>query len=326
MIGFPKKAVHGGRIQEIRRLCSKDILDVSASLNPYTPAVDCTFSMDDLGNYPDDSYVCLKEKIGSVFHRNPAEICVGNGSVELIRTYCAVIGGTTCRIDMPTFGEYGLAAQLAEKQIVSNTKADIRILCNPNNPTGILLRRDEILRILESETQLFVDEAFMMLARKNESVADRRDDNLFVLRSLTKSFSVPGIRFGFGFGPEDLIEKIETARAPWSVNSFAEKYAIAALDHLAELEQAREKITLERERMMRKLSDIALSWYPSEVNYLTIRLPEKAADVAERLLKKGILVRDCTSFGLDTCIRIAVMTKEIDDRVLDALADVIRKE
>ncbi|HJJ48822.1 MAG TPA: histidinol-phosphate transaminase [Methanocorpusculum sp.] len=325
MTGFPKKAEHGGRIQEIQRMCRKDILDVSASLNPYPPNVDCTFSIEDLRNYPDDTYTCLKEKISSIFHRSPAEICVGNGSGELIRAYCTVIPGTTCRIDTPTFGEYSLAAQLAGKQIISSQKADIRFLCNPNNPTGTLLTRNEVIQILEEENELFVDEAFMMLAKQNESVSDIRDSNLFVLRSLTKSFSVPGIRFGFGFGPKDLIEKIETARTPWSVNSFAEKYALAALDHFSELEHTREKITRERERLTKKLHEINLTCFESHVNYLTIHLPKPADEITGKLLKKGILVRDCTSFGLPDCIRIAVMTPEINNRVTDAITEVLQE-
>ena len=85
----------------------------------------------------------------------------------------------------------------------------------------------------------FVDEAFIELADPRESLVDVREQPLFVLRSLTKSFAVPGIRFGYGFGDPDLIAKIETARPPWSVNAYAESFALEAFLHLDELETAR---------------------------------------------------------------------------------------
>ncbi len=89
---------------------------------------------------------------------------------------------------------------------------------------------------------LFCDEAFIELCDPKESLADITSPHLFVLRSLTKSFSCPGIRFGYGFGSPELIEKIETARSPWSVNAFAESYALEALLHIEELAASRDYI------------------------------------------------------------------------------------
>ena len=79
---------------------------------------------------------------------------------------------------------------------------------------------------------LFCDEAFISLADPRESIADIRDPHLFVLHSLTKSFAVPGLRIGFGFGDRELVEKIETARSPWCVNAYAEAFAMEALLHI----------------------------------------------------------------------------------------------
>lgn len=323
---FPEKVTHGGKILETRRRFGSELLDVSASMNPFVPQFSCAYDTADLACYPDDTYAALKEKIGHVFSRTTDEICVGNGSAELIRVFCSMTMqvGTRCRIDMPTFGEYGLSAQLAGATVVSNEKADVRFVCNPNNPTGVLLPR-EIMRglLVESEeagTRLFVDEAFMELAAADESVADIHSDNLFVLRSITKCFSVPGIRFGFGFGPAELVEKIETARTPWTVNAFAEKYAMLAFDHYAELRDSAEKITAEREWYFTELAKLGLSFYPSQVNFITIQLPLPAARAAEKMLESGILVRDCTSFGLSDCIRVSVETRDKNRRVLEAVA------
>ena len=99
---FPKKAVHGGKIQEMRRRFGDALLDVSASMNPFVPEFPCAYNHEDLAVYPDDSYTELKEKIASVFRRDVEEICVGNGSAEIIRVFCKVTDGKTCRIDMPS--------------------------------------------------------------------------------------------------------------------------------------------------------------------------------------------------------------------------------
>ncbi len=322
---FPKKVMHGGKIHEMRKRFGDSLIDVSASMNPFVPDFACAYDHADLAVYPDDSYTELKEKISSVFHRPIDEICVGNGSAEIVRVFCQVTDGKTCRIDMPTFGEYGLSARLAGKTVLQNTDADIRFVCNPNNPTGILKPRAEMLNILEEETarnsMLFVDEAFMELAAADETISDILSPNLFVMRSLTKCFTVPGIRFGFGFGDAELIEKIETARTPWTVNAFAERYAMAAFDHYAELKESAEKISVERDWYISELEKLGCSCYPSQVNFITFDTGRPASEVFSAMLEHGVYVRDCTSFELPTCIRVSVETREKNRRVLEALSE-----
>lgn len=327
---FPEKAVHGGRIIALRQKYGPDLLDVSASMNPFLPLISCDFQEIDLCVYPDDTYSALKDKIGHVFSRPTDEICVGNGSAELIRVYCNVLlsPNDTVRIDPPTFGEYGLSAKLAGANVVSGMDADLRIICNPNNPTGILQSRDEMLALLDDCTKknsrLFVDEAFMELAARNESISDIRSDDLFVMRSITKCFSVPGIRFGFGFGPADLIEKIETVRTPWTVNAFAEAFTMRALDHYDDLVLSAEKISAEREWYFARLTELDLSFEPSSVNYILVHLGRNASEFTESMLEHGVLVRDCTSFGLLESIRISVETREKNLRVMEALSACLR--
>ncbi len=327
---FPEKAVHGGRIIALRQKYGPDLLDVSASMNPFLPHLPCDFRDVDLCVYPDDTYSALKDKIGHVFSRSSDEICVGNGSAELIRVYCSVVLSSkdTVRIDPPTFGEYALSAKLAGAKVVSGSDADLLVICNPNNPTGILQSRDEMLAHLDDcakkNSRLFVDEAFMELAARDESISDIRSDDLFVMRSITKCFSVPGIRFGFGFGPADLIEKIETVRIPWTVNAFAEAFTMQALDHYGELVDSAEKISREREWYFARLTELGLSFAPSSVNYILVRLGRNASAFTDAMLKHGILVRDCTSFGLHDSIRISIETREKNLRVVEALRECLR--
>lgn len=326
---FPKKVVHGGKIKQIREDTGRDIIDFSANLNPFVPQVAADLSPDLLGCYPDDQYSAVKEAISARFCRPVDEIAVGNGSVELIRVFClaALFPGARVRIANPTFGEYAFSARLAGAlPALPGEHAEVRFICNPNNPTGELLSRQDILTLQANcpGGLLFVDEAFIELSDPAQSVADIRDPDLFVLRSLTKCFSVPGIRFGYAFGDPDLIRKIETIRPPWSVNSFAEHYALAAFRSFDQLEISRRKIGEEREWLIRQLSRFNLFIHTSAVNFLLLTFPFDVAPLCARLLEGGILVRDCHSFGLGDSVRIAVRTRDENRRFLEVLERCLR--
>jgi threonine-phosphate decarboxylase len=333
-VDFPQRAVHGGTGKRQREKTKEKVLDFSASVNPFPPRVDWHCDPTDLSAYPDDTYIELKERIGSVFSRDPSEICVGNGSIEIIRVFSSVVLGHAGKtryffVESPTFGEYELSARLAGAEPTPKPqKADVRFICNPNNPTGTLQPRTNILQMLEAvKTQkgiLFCDEAFIGLADPKESVADIRDPNLFVLHSLTKTFAVPGLRIGFGFGDPDLIEKIEIARSPWCVNAYAEAFAMEALTHLGDLAGSRKAIEKERSRIVSGISNIGLRCRPSSANYLLIECGSDVTSLCETLARMNILVRHCGSFGLPTCIRVAVMAPEENSRLLEALASCVR--
>jgi len=305
----------------------KDILDFSANFNPYPPPVDWSPDTAHIREYPDDTYTILKETIARTFRRNPEEICVGNGSVELIRAFslAALAPGDRYLIDHPTFGEYAVGAHIAgARETTDIRKAAVRYLCNPNNPTGRLFSPDDIRACLEegrtAGVLLFVDEAFIEMVPGRASCVGWTDDHLFILRSLTKSFTVPGLRFGYGFGDPDLISRIEVARPPWTVNAFAEQFAIRAFEAYDELEESRRLIARDRERLLEKLDAIGLSWEPPSANFVLVHLPVAATPMVEQLVQKhGILVRDCTSFGLPSSIRIAVRRPEENAQCIEAI-------
>ena len=286
--------------------------------------------------YPDDTYSGLKERIGTgLLPANPDEICVGNGSIEIIRVFCSVTLGrgstepgiflSSPRHLASTNSLPGLPVQSAA---ANPEEADVRFICNPNNPTGTLLHRAELLHILETVKHhngiLFCDEAFISLADPKESLVDIRDPHLFVLHSLTKSFAVPGLRIGFGFGDRDLVEKIETARSPWCVNAYAEAFAMEALLHIGELADSRRAIAKERDRLVSAISRLGLTCYPSSVNFLLVECGRDVSSLCEALARKNILVRNCASFGLPTCIRIAVRTPDENTQLLEALGSCVR--
>jgi len=327
VIDFPKREVHGGTGKLMHEKTRETILDFSASINPFPPRFSWQPDLSSLGYYPDDSYHELKEQISRTFHRTPDEICVGNGSIELIRVFCSVMlkGDKKFFTEPHTFGEYALSAYLAgAHKTVNSRESDVSFICNPNNPSGVLRKKDDMIRYLgdcrSRGSLLFCDEAFIELSDPVQSMVDICDPGLFVLHSLTKSFSVPGIRFGYGFGDPDLIEKIEIARPPWSVNAFAESYALQALRHWDELAGSREALATERDFLASAIGNLGMRPGPSAANYLLVECDRYVTSLCRCLARRNILVRDCTSFGLPTCIRVAVRTRDENRILLEALA------
>lgn len=322
---FLNKVIHGGKVKSIRERGNPDILDFSANLNPAPPKLNFFPDPKNLSYYPDDSYYALKLAISKIFRRKPEEITVGNGSIEIIRVFCASFlkPGDIVHIQEPTFGEYAYSAGLYGAEIGdSKSRAKASFFCNPNNPTGELVTKEYLEGYLrdcaESDSILFLDEAFIELSDPSQSMVANCDPSLFVLRSLTKSFSVPGIRFGYGFGDCDLIEKMEAVRPPWTVNTFAEEFALEAFRHYQDLEASRRYIHKEREWLMNKFSDFPVRIYPSSTNFILLDFGEDITDLCAGLEREGILVRDCHSFGLPTCIRVAVRTRDENRRLIEA--------
>jgi threonine-phosphate decarboxylase len=131
---------------------------------------------------------------------------------------------------------------------------------------------------------------------------------------------VPGIRFGFGFGDKDLIEKIEISRPPWSVNAFAEAFAMQALVHIDDLKESRERIREERDWLSSEITALGFNCHLSSVNFILVECNRNVAKLCDCLEKRLILVRDCTSFGLPTCIRVAVRTHDENLRLMEAIS------
>ncbi|NYT06095.1 MAG: histidinol-phosphate aminotransferase family protein [Methanomicrobiales archaeon] len=329
--GIVAKVVHGGKVPRQKNNTATHYIDFSANFNPFPPRVAWSPDLALLADYPDDEYLELREAYARLVGRAPEEICVGNGSAEIIRTFCHTVirEGMPVRIDPPTFGEYALSARLAGGTVAAGSGgAGVRFLCNPNNPTGYLTPRSNIVEMLaaaeKADRVLFVDEAFIELADPRQSVADIASPHLFVMRSLTKEFAVPGIRFGFGIGDPALVSRMEIMRPPWSVNSFAESFALAAARKYRDLGESRHRIENEREWICSRLLGAGIAYEPSATNFIMLYPGQPAAPLTAALRTMGILVRDCTSFGKPEAIRVAVRTREENRLLLEALFACVR--
>lgn len=344
-----EKCKHGGKVQEAMESLGAEPLDFSANINPLgSPPLRELFleELEHIGHYPDNGYKDFRRAAGKFVNVNMNCIVPGNGSSELIRLFaeCCFEEGDTGLVPTPSFGEYAnqslLAGAVVKRVNIGDdglpllTDADLAeakllFLCNPNNPTGWLLSRDQVLNLADrcerAEVFLLVDEAFIELSDPEQSVADiaPQREFLFVMRSLTKSFGVPGLRLGFGVTNPTLAEILNRARIPWSVGSIAAAAAVYLLGCEDHLERSRIVIREELKYLTRALQDLGLEPLPSWVNFILVNIGPSGLDsddLAERTMARGVLVRDCQSFGLGkSFIRVAVRGHSENEQLIAAL-------
>jgi threonine-phosphate decarboxylase len=339
---------HGGIYSVDHR---KVKLDFSSSVNPLGAPPRALRAIvknakDLSSKYPDPESSGLRKSLAKYLKLDEDWIVAGNGAVEIIYWFAQAFSGKKVVIPSPTFCEYELASKKAgasvdivpmiefaldsDSVITATRGADALYLCNPNNPTG-KLATGQIRKILDGigkKTMVLLDECFIELAGDggNSSFVSSLEEyeNLVILRSLTKSFALAGLRVGYACASPANIEKLKRHRIPWNVNALAQAAGVAALSDSKHL--ARSRIAVERERkfLIARLSKIdSFAPVESDVNYfmLNLRGQDSTTFRDELLSKTGILVRDCSTFnGMDAHhVRIAVKTHGENLRLIKAL-------
>lgn len=365
-----KQCKHGGLVKkaaEEYNIPEHRILDASASLNPYGTPFEHEYTGLNLENlikdalkradqYPDNRYLNFKSAASKFVGCNPENIIPGNGSSEIIRLVAeaTIEKGDIVLIPSPTFSEYeqqcsifGAEIKYIKQEILPEitdeilSSARILFVCNPNNPTGKLLSREELIHIIEKCKQnnviIFVDEAFIELSDPSKSIVDlvETNEHLFVQRSLTKAFAIPGIRMGFGVTSTKTANLLNKIRLPWNLGCIAEEISIALMSmengcYSTFLEESRKMITAEKNYMMEKLVRRGFNPYPSSVNYIFVDISDLSMDSIEftsRIAAHGVLIRDCSSFQDlgNNYIRIAVRTREENDRIIESIRETIQE-
>ncbi len=350
---------HGGDVfsaAEEYRLNLRDILDFSANINPLGPPLTAIRAIKDnldlIVHYPDPDCRELKAAIRVYLGIDRDNILVGNGSIALIYQLVRMIKPQLALLPSPTFSEYELAivknggrvrfAVLEEERnfaldiedlIRRSDDVDIIFLCNPNNPTGSIntsAELEELINFAESRgIWVVIDEAFMDFIENKDrySLATRsiRCDNLIVLGSLTKIFALAGLRLGYAVAKQDNIERLAKYTEPWSVNYLAQVAGVSALKDKEYIMRTKDLIRRERKRLWNELSTLrGIKPFPSVANYILVRILKagRTADMLGKLLaRKGILIRDCSSFrSLDErYIRLAVKDREANSKLLKEL-------
>jgi len=300
-----------------------------------------------ISEYPDSDSVNLRKALQWYCKIPHEQIVIGNGATEIIYNFCKAFLSkkTPVLIPIPTFGEYEAAAKLSGCKITffktmnleSNLDNFIKkipkngcvFVCNPNNPTGKLLSKRNLLKIIQAAKKksslAFVDESFIeLVSESNQSIIKyvKKFSNLFILRSMTKSFGLAGIRVGYGIGSKQIISILNNLKIPWNVSGLAQHAARAALCSISYLNKAKKIIENESQYLRNSISKIdGFECHDAAANFILIKTKQKSKTIQKKLLKKKILIRDCSSFrGLNNnYIRIAVKTRKENKKLVKAL-------
>ena len=324
---------HGGDVYNY-----KDIIDFSTNINlmgmPEGVIRGAYEGVDLSQNYPDPYCLELREAISEYENVNVEEIICGNGAADLIFSLSFSRKPKKALVLAPTFYEYEKALRASGCQIeyfyLSEEKGfvieenfinslvediDMVFLCNPNNPTGELIKKDFIYRIIkrcaEKNIFLVVDECFMYFV-ENQSEYSVKEfakgyRNLFILKAFTKIYAMPGLRLGYGIcSNKEVLEKMYEISQPWSISIPAQRAGINALKETEYVENSLKVLKEEKEYLINELLKKEFKIYGSNANYIFFKV--NSSDFFEECLKKGFLIRDCSNYkGLEKgYYRIAV--------------------
>lgn len=351
---------HGGNLQEIseKYQLTEPLIDFSANINPLGMPKEVQHALSqavtELGNYPDLRYAKLREAIAKFHEVDKNWVYPTNGAAEAIFNLASVLQTKKLLLLAPTFMEYEGAFrnyqttfcyfELEEQDFQVNIEkliafaqkenCDAICLCNPNNPTGKVLSK-EVLQSLVTfcqakQIRLIIDEAFIDFTdeKKNSLVSELENyRELYILRSLTKMYGIPGIRLGYLLtANQRVLNALAERTIPWHINTFADVAGQAALKDRNFIYETKKVIERERHYLLQGLQKFSttIKTFESDVNYLFFEYLG-SDNLQEKLIKKGFLIRSCDSFrGLSKkYYRVAVKDHQKNQLLLAALGEIL---
>ena len=345
---------HGGNIY-----ANTGVIDFSANISPFginekviRAVIDSSRKWSD---YPDPHCIELIRKISQHECMDENRIVCGNGAADLIYRIAHAFKPQNAVICAPSFSEYQKALSEAECNIHNYTlyeendfligteitefikanSPDIVFICTPNNPTGKLIMPDVLKNIaelcLKKDILLVCDECFIDFVSDGDKYSLKNSFNYYciILKAFTKFFAMPGLRLGYALcGSEQIANKLKNSGQYWSISTPAQAAGIAALDAYHDMdnrltkEYISEVIKEERGYLTDNLSSLGIKVFSSDANYILLR---SSLDLYGALLKKNILIRDCSNFsGLKKCFyRIAVKKHEDNVTLINAVKEVL---
>ena len=356
----------GVKPEELRALGldPEDVLDFSASVSPIGPPEGVWEALRrvDLGAYPDPHCLVFRETLSAHLSQDgetPAKvpienILVGNGSTEIIHllTRAFLSGESPAGIRSalqlsPTYGEYAGACALMGVAIsdfqallcppfrwdmeeaasrITEERSRLVFVCNPNNPTGVFLDKEEVETLAEAAAAggglLVIDEAYISFVDESwDSLAIALEGNVVLLRSMTKDYALTSLRLGYAVASTNIIDKLAALQPDWSVNGFAQAAGMAALADTGYLPRAKDAVNEAKDYLADRLDRLGLTVLPSAANFVLVDVSD-AKLWRDKLMRLGIFVRDCASFGLPSYIRIGIRTMPDCQRLVAAMETV----
>lgn len=348
---------HGANIFEIAKnegIEIKDIRDFSSNINPLGPSKKALDELKNnlnlLSSYPDVDYVDLKKSISTYADCKSENIVLGLGSTEILKDAINFFAPKISMILSPCYSEYErelkkisskiIEYNLEEKnnfkinldeiiKIINEKKVEFLIFANPNNPTGTILKSQEIEKILnETDTKILVDETYVEFTDMKVYSSSKLIDfyeNLFVVRGTSKFFALPGIRLGYGLSSNDkLLKFFKEKEILWQINSVAEICGKVMFSDKEYIEKVYNFIKTRREYFYEEVSKIKnLKVYESYGNFILVKILRglNSKNLREKLMKKGLVIRDCQTFRNldDSYFRFCLLDDDANKKLLENL-------
>ncbi len=321
-----------------------NVVKLNTNENPYPPSpktgdVLRGFDLDRLRRYPDPNFRLLRERLAEIHSTVPERIFVGNGSDEILTLAARAFvedDGLIASMD-PSYSLYRTLAAIRDVRYAPvPLSADFTcwgaipegvslfLLTNPNAPTGVRYLDGEVEKLKRelSGGVLLIDEAYADFSGRSLDfmAAAGGNDNTIVMRTLSKSYSLAGLRLGYAIGPEDLIEALYKVKDSYNVDAVAQAVALAALNDIAWMEANTAKVVATRERFIAALAVRGWDTVPSSSNFIFTKPPRMAAeDVFQKLREMRIFVRYFKGPRTGDRLRITIGTDADMDRLLEAL-------
>ncbi len=347
----------GKPIAELARemgLNEVDIVKLASNENPLGPSpaalAAIQTALPELARYPDGNGFALKAALAERYAVTAEQVVLGNGSNDVLEfaARAFLTPGSSAVFSQHAFAVYPLVVQamgarsieVPAKEFGNDPQAlldaiaeDTRIvfIANPNNPTGTLLLRDALLRLIEQipPTVLVVlDEAYYeYLAPKVAADSVNwlpRFPNLLIARTFSKAYGLAGLRVGFALAHPEVAALLNRVRQPFNVSSVAQAAALAALGDTAHLQRSIALNTAGMQQICAGLTQLGLPFIPSFGNFLSFRIGN-ASGVYQRLLQRGVIVRPVANYGMPDYLRVSIGLEAENDKFLSALASAIQE-
>lgn len=354
---------HGANVFEIAKdegIKIEDIRDFSSNINPLGPSKKALESLKDnlnlLSTYPDVDYLDLREAISTYASCKRENIVLGLGSTEILRDTIYYFAPKTAMILSPCYSEYErelrkISSHIFEYNLeekndfkinldqiintINEKNIDFLIFANPNNPTGTILKKSEIERILrETKAKVLVDETYIEftdMETYSSSGLTKSYDNLVVVRGTSKFFALPGIRLGYGLtSNEGLLKFFKDKEVLWQINSVAEICGKVMFSDEAYIKEVHDFIRIRRENFYKELAGIEnLKAYDSFGNFVLVKIlrgPD-ASKLREKLMKKGLVIRNCETFKNlnESYFRFCILDDDANERLIENLKEIYQE-
>jgi len=323
-----------------------EVVKLNTNENPYPPSPQVMKTLaeikpEQLRRYPDPLGNAFREAAAELNGVQPENIMCCNGGDDLlsiaIRAFCDE--GRPLAYPMPTYSLYPVLARLQNCEAIeipfgekfdlpaglATTGAALTIVCNPNAPTGSFIPVEEIAVLADRLTGvLLIDEAYVDYAEQNCTALVGDFDNVIVLRTLSKGYSLAGLRFGYAIAQRDLIDGLVKVKDSYNVDALAIALATAAIKDQAYFRQNVEKIKKERAALTQQLRSLGFAVPDSHSNFVFAQVTHgSAARIHEQLAQRNIFVRYWNAPGIQDKLRISVGTKEQNEKLISALKEIL---